>query len=156
MPNISRRPLLTWLSKHDQAQTSTHYSLQEWELSVSLSISFFSLPFSSLVFVSIVPLDFWVCHQSPGVPSAPAIYTTFGSVNCSLVVEDEVCWIHEGGFLAASYDDALSACNRLIFHAGLEKWQKAADDYKMVMELEPGGSTASEGYRRALKFAKDF
>jgi tetratricopeptide (TPR) repeat protein len=45
---------------------------------------------------------------------------------------------------------------RAMAHEGLEKWQKAADDYKMVMELEPGGSTASEGYRRALKFAKDF
>jgi len=38
---------------------------------------------------------------------------------------------------------------------GLEKWQKAADDYKTVMELEPGGGPASEGYRRSQKFARE-
>lgn len=44
---------------------------------------------------------------------------------------------------------------RAMAYEGLEKWQKSADDYKVVMELEPGASTASEGYRRAAKFAKE-
>lgn len=44
---------------------------------------------------------------------------------------------------------------RAMAFEGLEKWQKAADDYKTVMELEGGASGASDGYRRALKFAKE-
>eukprot|EP00667_Euglena_gracilis_P016765 EG_transcript_17578 len=44
---------------------------------------------------------------------------------------------------------------RALAHEGLEKWQKAADDYKTVMELAPGTSDASEGYRRTAKFAKE-
>lgn len=44
---------------------------------------------------------------------------------------------------------------RAIAHEGLEKWQKAADDYKRVMELEPGASNASAGYSRCQKFAKE-
>jgi len=44
---------------------------------------------------------------------------------------------------------------RAMAYEGLEKWQKAADDYKTVMELEPGGGPASEGYRRSQKFARE-
>lgn len=44
---------------------------------------------------------------------------------------------------------------RAMAYDGLEKWQKAADDYKMVMQLEPGAANASEAYRRSSKFAKE-
>eukprot|EP01007_Sphenomonas_quadrangularis_P001468 NODE_2430_length_607_cov_126.869176_g2068_i0.p1 GENE.NODE_2430_length_607_cov_126.869176_g2068_i0~~NODE_2430_length_607_cov_126.869176_g2068_i0.p1 ORF type:complete len:122 (-),score=31.65 NODE_2430_length_607_cov_126.869176_g2068_i0:240-584(-) len=44
---------------------------------------------------------------------------------------------------------------RAIAHEGLEKWQKAADDYKTVMELEPGSANASAGYTRCMKYARD-
>ena len=45
--------------------------------------------------------------------------------------------------------------HRAMAYEGLEKWQKAADDYKMAMELEPGTQAATEGYRRAATFAKE-
>ena len=41
-------------------------------------------------------------------------------------------------------------------YEGLEKWKTAADDYKMVMELEPGTQAATEGYRRAAKVSKEY
>jgi stress-induced-phosphoprotein 1 len=44
---------------------------------------------------------------------------------------------------------------RAMAYEGLEKWQKAVDDYRSVMELEPGAAAATEGFRRAQKFAKD-
>jgi Tfp pilus assembly protein PilF len=44
---------------------------------------------------------------------------------------------------------------RAMANEALEKWQKAADDYRTVMELEPGSQAATEGFRRAQKFAKD-
>uniref|UniRef100_A0A7S1IC37 Uncharacterized protein n=1 Tax=Eutreptiella gymnastica TaxID=73025 RepID=A0A7S1IC37_9EUGL len=44
---------------------------------------------------------------------------------------------------------------RAMAYEGIEKWQKAADDYKKVMELEPGSANASDGFRRASKFAKE-
>jgi tetratricopeptide (TPR) repeat protein len=44
---------------------------------------------------------------------------------------------------------------RAMAFEALEKWQKAADDYKKAMEIDSTAPNASQGYHRALKFAKD-
>ncbi len=68
------------------------------------------------------------------------------------------------GCVRAYYSSAAIAINpkfckaylrRAMAYEGLEKWQKAADDYRMAMELEPGTQAATEGFRRSSKFAKD-
>eukprot|EP01006_Ploeotia_vitrea_P017245 TRINITY_DN48333_c0_g1_i2.p1 TRINITY_DN48333_c0_g1~~TRINITY_DN48333_c0_g1_i2.p1 ORF type:complete len:255 (-),score=21.46 TRINITY_DN48333_c0_g1_i2:45-809(-) len=40
---------------------------------------------------------------------------------------------------------------RAMAFESLEKWQKACNDYKRVMELDPGASTASQGYHRCVE-----
>jgi len=44
---------------------------------------------------------------------------------------------------------------RALAFEGLEKWKKAAEDFKKVMELDPGAQAASTGYHRCAKNAKD-
>lgn len=44
---------------------------------------------------------------------------------------------------------------RAMAYESLEKWQKACDDYRTVMEIEPGTQLATEGFRRAQRFAKE-
>jgi stress-induced-phosphoprotein 1 len=75
------------------------------------------------------------------------------------------CWqqTHAYKQVIADCDNAISIdpnyskayMRRAIAFEGLEKWRKAADDYKRVMELDPGATTASTGFQRSNKIAKD-
>eukprot|EP01010_Urceolus_cornutus_P000742 NODE_1253_length_1006_cov_288.328109_g964_i0.p1 GENE.NODE_1253_length_1006_cov_288.328109_g964_i0~~NODE_1253_length_1006_cov_288.328109_g964_i0.p1 ORF type:complete len:276 (-),score=82.18 NODE_1253_length_1006_cov_288.328109_g964_i0:178-951(-) len=57
--------------------------------------------------------------------------------------------------LAINPKNTKAYLRRAMACEALEKWQKAVDDYKKVMELEPGAQAATEGYRRAQKYARE-
>jgi len=58
--------------------------------------------------------------------------------------------------LAINPKHAKALLRRAIAHEGLEKWQKALDDYNAVNSISPGMSNVSQGVTRCQRMLRNF